>query len=185
MSSQTANDRPNEPIIRASFVGRSTYSGSRVSTHRAGIALHGSGGRLFAALSRSGWLDPLLLSRRALLRARLRDSGSLGRHPVQCRAELGQGHGRLGTRRRLVTARLTSGHAGSPAARLERSAARDSSDHAHAAGHAGCEGRLGICIRACSTIGCETGDPVEHASRRVASAMEVRMRRKRQLRAAP
>lgn len=155
------------------------------SAHHVEIALHGSGGCLFTSSSRSGWPDPLLRSRRALLRPRFRASGSLGRHPVQCRAELGQGHGRLGARRRrLVTARLTSGHAGSPAARLERSVERDSSDHARAAGHARCEG-LGICIRTCSTAECETDDPVELASGRVAPAMEVRMRRMRQLRAAP
>lgn len=43
---------------------------------------------------------------------------------------------------------------------------------------------LGICIRARSTSEYETDDPVELASGRVAPAMEVRMRRKRQLRAA-
>lgn len=43
---------------------------------------------------------------------------------------------------------------------------------------------LGIGIRARSTSGCDTDNPVELASGRVASAMEARMRRKRQRRAA-
>lgn len=152
MSSQTASDRPNKPIIRASIVGRSTYSGLRASTHHAGITLHGSGGRFFVTLR---LVRPLLRSRRALLRGRFRDSGSLGRHPVQCRAEPGQRQRKFGTRRHLVTASSSSGHAGSPAAPLARSGERESSDHACAAEHARCERALGICIRARSTSGCE------------------------------
>lgn len=99
-----AADRSDEPIIRASFVERPIYSGLAHALRRGRRPVSGG----------------LLRSRRAFLRARFRDRGRFGRHPVQCGAQLRQSDGLAGTWRCLVAARLVSGHAGSPAAPLAR-----------------------------------------------------------------
>lgn len=143
-----AADRSDEPIIRASFVERPTYSGLAHALRRGRRPVSGG----------------LLRSRRAFLRARFRDRRRFGRHPVQCGAQLRQSDGLAGTRRRLVAARLVSGHAGSPAAPLARFGEHDVR-------------RLRACGRPCGasegrcrhthrpTAGCEAGGRARAESR--------------------
>jgi len=86
-------------------------------------------------------ISALLRRRRTLFLLRLRDRGLFRRHPVQRRAELRQHRGLLGTRRRLVAARLILGHGNSPAASRARSCEDGWSgpgcavEHAHHDGH--------------------------------------------------
>lgn len=179
-SSSSSFAKPISPVRAIACIrrqGRCCCRPRLASMRHVEITLHDSSGRCHVTQRMARFV---LRSKRALLRTRFRGSGSLGRHPVQCGAELGQRHRRLGARRHFVTARLASGHAGSPAAPLARSGEQGSPDHARAAGYARCEGYRGICTRVCSTSGCETDHSVEHASRRAASAQEARVRRKRQ-----
>lgn len=145
-SGRWADAGSNEPIIRASFVGRPTNSGLR-ATRRAGAAGRHTVSGHEADTRRAIRSGSRLRRRQALLRARFRECGGFGRHPVQCGAEPGQHDGRLGARRRLVAAGLTSGHAGSPAAPLARSDERDASN-SRAAEHAHGDARPGsACAR--------------------------------------